>query len=128
MPPQKAKKIELNQDYPCPSCRRRGTLRPIALTEALGCDRCQQIFAVEERGYRIEELSRSDPHKQRAWYWMGNRWLAANARRGKPYFPFAIGFLVLGIYLILGPQEHRIIVIVLGVLLLLLLFVKRNWV
>lgn len=126
MPPQKAKKIELNQDYPCP-CRRRGTLRPIALTEAFGCDRCQQIFAVEDRGHTIEQVSTSYPYK-RAWHWTGNRWIAVNSKLGENYLPFAIGFaivlpivfLVLAIHLPPVPQELRIIVIILAVLFVLL--------
>lgn len=126
MPPQKAKKIELNQDYPCP-CRRRGTLRPIALTEAFGCDRCQQIFAVEDRGHTIEQVSTSYPYK-RAWHWTGNRWITVNSKLGENYLPFAIGFaivlpivfLVLAIHLPPVPQELRIIVIILAVLFVLL--------
>lgn len=126
MPPQKAKKIELNQDYPCP-CRRRGTLRPIALTEAFGCDRCQQIFAVEDQGHTIEQVSTSYPYK-RAWHWTGNRWIMVNSKLGENYLPFAIGFaiflpivlFVLAIYLPPVPQELRIIVIILVVLFVLL--------
>lgn len=64
-------KISLKNDYPCP-CRRTGCLKPIVLTEALGCDRCQQIFVVKEDGQVIEQLS-SIYHKQ-AWRWNGHRW------------------------------------------------------
>lgn len=67
----RSQKISLKNDYPCP-CRRRGCLKPIILTEALGCDRCQQIFVVKEDGCVIEQLS-SIYHKQ-AWRWTGNRW------------------------------------------------------
>jgi hypothetical protein len=69
--PYKINKIDLSTDYPCP-CRRRGRLQPIILTEALGCDRCQQIFVVKENGHVIEKLS-SIYHKQ-AWRWTGYRW------------------------------------------------------
>ena len=55
MQPQKAQKIELTTEYPCP-CRRRGRLLPITLTEAFGCNRCQQIFVVEDSGYALEQL------------------------------------------------------------------------
>ncbi|AFZ37020.1 hypothetical protein Sta7437_3522 [Stanieria cyanosphaera PCC 7437] len=71
MRPYKINKIDLNNDYPCP-CRRRGRLKPITLTEAFGCDRCQQIFVVKENGQVIEQLS-SIYHK-RAWRWTGYRW------------------------------------------------------
>ena len=71
MRPYKIHKIDLSNDYPCP-CRRRGRLKPIILTEALGCDRCQQIFVVKENGKIIEQLS-SIYHKK-AWRWTGYRW------------------------------------------------------
>ena len=88
MPSQKAQKIDLNTEYPCP-CRRRGALVPIALTEAFGCNRCQQIFVVEESGYAIEQLSTSYPYKK-AWRWTGHRWNTANASLGESYLPVAL--------------------------------------
>ena len=88
MPSQKAQKIDLNTEYPCP-CRRRGALVPIALTEAFGCNRCQQIFVVEESGYTIEQLSTSYPYKK-AWRWTGHRWNTANASLGESYLPVAL--------------------------------------
>lgn len=71
MRPYKVNKIDLNNDYPCP-CRRHGRLKQIILTEALGCDRCQQIFVVKDDGQVIEQLS-SIYHK-RAWRWTGYHW------------------------------------------------------
>ena len=71
MRPYKIHKIDLSNDYPCP-CRRRGLLKPILLTEALGCNRCQQIFVVKEKGRLIEQLS-SIYHKK-SWRWTGYRW------------------------------------------------------
>ncbi len=67
----RTQKISLKNNYPCP-CRRKGCLKPIILTEALGCDRCQQIFVVKEDGQIIEQLS-SIYHKQ-IWRWTGKRW------------------------------------------------------
>ena len=72
MRPYRTQKISLKNDYPCP-CRRRGRLKPIILTEALGCDRCQQIFVVKENSQVIEQLS-SIYHKQ-TWRWTGYRWV-----------------------------------------------------
>lgn len=89
---QKAQKIDLNAEYPCP-CRRRGNLLPIALTEAFGCDRCQQIFVVEENGYTIEQLSTSYPYK-RAWRWTGHRWATAHSGLGESYLPIALGIIL----------------------------------
>ena len=92
MRPQKAQKIDLNTEYPCP-CRRRGHLLPITLTEAFGCDRCQQIFVVEENGQVIEQLSSSYPYK-RAWRWTGHRWIAAHHGLGESYLPVALGIIL----------------------------------
>ena len=71
MRPYKVQKIDLNREYPCP-CRRSGNLKPIVLTEALGCDRCQQIFAVKKDGQVIEQLS--SIYQKKSWRWTGNRW------------------------------------------------------
>lgn len=71
MRPDKIQKIDLNKDYPCP-CRRRGRLKPILLTEALGCTRCQQIFVVKENGKIIEQLS--SIYQKKSWRWTGYRW------------------------------------------------------
>lgn len=71
MRPYKLHKIDLKSDYPCP-CRRRGRLKPIILTEAMGCDRCQQIFVVKQNGHIIEQLS--SIYQKKAWRWTGYRW------------------------------------------------------
>lgn len=77
MASSKTRKIDLNQAYPCPCCR-RGELRLITLTEALGCDRCQKIFVVQNNGDTIEQLSTTYPYK-RAWHWTGHQWNIVNA-------------------------------------------------
>ena len=92
MQSKKAKKIDLNADYPCP-CRRRGRLIQITLTEAFGCDRCQQLFVVEDNGYVLEQLSTSYPYK-RAWRWMGNRWSVSQPRFEQNYLPVAFGIIL----------------------------------
>ncbi|MDY7015366.1 MAG: hypothetical protein SVX43_17570 [Cyanobacteriota bacterium] len=123
MPPPKAQKIELNKDYPCP-CRRRGTLQPIALTEALGCNRCQQIFVVEENGQAIEQLSTTYPYK-RSWRWTGSRWVPVNSSLKSSSLPIAIAvvslMLLVGLPLVLrSPSSHPIFWIVMAVLLAIL--------
>lgn len=92
MQSKKAKKIDFNVDYPCP-CRRRGRLVPITLTEAFGCDRCQQLFVVENNGYVLEQLSTSYPYK-RSWRWMGNRWSVSQPRFEQSYLPVAFGIIL----------------------------------
>lgn len=73
----KIQKIDLSSEYPCP-CRRKGNLKPIVLTEALGCDRCQQIFVVKKDGQVIEQLA--SIYQKKSWRWTGNRWKNAYAQ------------------------------------------------
>lgn len=87
----KTEKIDFNNEYPCP-CRRRGQIIPITLTEAFGCDRCQQIFVVEENGYVLEQLSTTYPYK-RAWRWTGKSWQVVQSRLGESYLPIALGII-----------------------------------
>ncbi|MBV6621416.1 MAG: hypothetical protein KI793_00420 [Rivularia sp. (in: Bacteria)] len=91
MQPQKPDKIDFNNEYPCP-CRRRGRLIPITLTEAFGCDRCQQIFVVEENARVLEQLSTTYPYK-RAWRWTGSGWKVVHPRLGESYLPVALGII-----------------------------------
>lgn len=78
----KVQKIDLSSEYPCP-CRRKGNLKPIVLTEALGCDRCQQIFVVKKDGQVIEQLS--SIYQKKSWRWTGNRWKNAYAQWTQTY-------------------------------------------
>lgn len=91
MQPQKPDKIDLNREYTCP-CRRKGQLIPITLTEAFGCDRCQQIFVVEDNGYVLEQLSTTYPYK-RAWRWKANNWQVVQPRLGENYLPIALSII-----------------------------------
>lgn len=88
----KSQKIDLDREYPCP-CRRPGRLKPIALTEALGCDRCQQIFVVDENQTSIEQLSTHYPYKQ-TWRWTGKQWRRARAGLKDTYLPLALGAIL----------------------------------
>ncbi|MEA5552051.1 hypothetical protein VB713_13970 [Anabaena cylindrica UHCC 0172] len=88
---KKPEKIDFNTEYTCP-CRRRGQLIPITLTEAFGCDRCQQIFVVEDNGYILEQLSTTYPYK-RAWRWTGNSWNVIQPKLGEIYLPIALGII-----------------------------------
>lgn len=102
---QKSQKIDLNVDYPCPCPRRRGRLIPITLTEAFGCDRCQQLFVVEDNGYVLEQLATSYPYK-RAWRWTGNRWSVAQPRLGQSYIPVAL-LVIFGLLIVWLPLALR---------------------
>lgn len=107
MQPQKPEKIDLNYDYPCP-CRRRGKLVPITLTEAFGCDRCQQIFVVEENSNVLEQLSTTYPYKK-AWRWTGSTWQIVHPKFRESYLPVALGilFVLVIIWLPLALQLAR---------------------
>jgi hypothetical protein len=50
-------------------------LQQIFLTEALGCDRCQKIFALWKDGYVIEQTS--SPYHN-CWRWDGKHWQTKN--------------------------------------------------
>ncbi len=91
MQPQKADKIDLNMEYSCP-CRRKGRLIPITLTDAFGCDRCQQIFVVEGNGYILEQLSTTYPYK-RAWLWKGSGWQMVQRPVAVSYLPIALSII-----------------------------------
>ncbi|MGK7927994.1 MAG: hypothetical protein AB4290_22605 [Spirulina sp.] len=104
---KKPPKIDLSNEYPCP-CRRRGTLKPILLTDAFGCDRCQQIFVVEESGRAIEKLSTTYPSKR--WRWTGHRWLEVQPSLWNHYISilgiFALFILIVGGLLIWPGFSH----------------------
>ena len=65
-------KIDLQLDYPCPSCQ-RGRLFAITLTEALGCEQCQRIFIINDSGYSLERLTTTYPQAKQ-WSWTGQQW------------------------------------------------------
>jgi hypothetical protein len=67
----KPQKIDLEQIYPCPCPRKRGRLKPIALTDAFGCDRCSLLFQLENDGYSLLQLGGIES-QQHAWQWTGN--------------------------------------------------------
>lgn len=84
----------MSSAYPCP-CRRQGRLIPIALTDAFGCQRCQQIFVVKQDDFtRIEQLSTSYPYR-RTWYWDGHQWHPVRRGLGEGYWLFTMGLSLL---------------------------------
>ncbi len=89
----KIQKIDLNREYPCP-CQRKGKLLPIILTEAMGCDRCQQIFVLTENGQVIEQLSSTYPYK-RSWRWTGKRWLSIYTPWQEKYLPLTVVIIII---------------------------------
>lgn len=119
---QKPPKVDFHRDYPCP-CRRHGRLLPIVLTDAFGCDRCQQIFVVQDNGHAIEQLSSSYPYK-RTWRWTGFRWVPARASWGSPYFSVVSGTIALLLlaWLMLTLRYLSSLGMILGIAIAVLMF------
>lgn len=129
MRPQKSIKLDSNNDYPCP-CRRKGRLLPIILTEAFGCDRCQQIFAIDEKRQEIELLSSAYPYK-RIWRWTGHRWraLQQGSESSLPTFLALILMIFMG-WLFLALHSLQALSMILGIIvgvILVFFFVYTIW-
>lgn len=75
MTSQQSQLIKIEQEYPCP-CRCHGRLVNIAMTEAFGCFKCQQIFVVTDGGHAIAKLIANTPQRQ-LWQWTGHEWCRA---------------------------------------------------
>ncbi len=120
------KKIDLTEEYPCP-CRRKGILKTIVLTEAMGCELCQQIFVLTESATEIEQLSSVYPYKRR-WRWSGKRWIAKGMWGLEIYFPLILWtvlvMLVTSIPILIKYSEgfNIFLAIVLTLVLILLSF------
>lgn len=74
---------------------------PIALTEAFGCKRCQQIFVLRPDGHSIEQLAATYPYK-RSWYWTGLQWTVLQRGFSETHWHWAIAlsfFLLIPIFL-----------------------------
>jgi hypothetical protein len=101
----KSQRIDHQSDYPCP-CRRSGRLNPITLTEAFGCDRCQQIFVVQEDGYVMEQLSTHYPYK-RAWRWTGQQWRLDRSSLNLSYPSLIVmtAFVLMAFFLLLATLQ-----------------------
>lgn len=104
-PPQGSPQpIALNRDYACPCCH-QGSLRPITLTEALGCDRCQHIFSVTDKVY-IEQLAASYPYR-RQWFWDGKHWILRRDPRYQSPSLLLLCASIIFILLLFGPLLAR---------------------
>lgn len=75
----KPQKIDLEQIYPCPCPRKRGKLKPIALTNAFGCDRCSLLFELDNDDYSLLQLGGISSQRL-IWQWFG-QWRAIKTPR-----------------------------------------------
>lgn len=118
--------IDLNCQYPCP-CRRKGILLPIILTEAMGCDRCQNIFVVAQKEGYIEQLNPSYPY-QKKWRWSGKRWISTQKSWQESYFLWGVVCFTFSILvstpvlMALNMGINLISGIIIGLILILLSF------
>jgi len=98
----KSHKIDQTTDYPCP-CRRSGQLKPIALTEAFGCNLCQQIFVIQEDGCTLEPVSTYYPYR-RTWQWTGSHWQLqpSSLGPGAAISLLLVGVASLGLFILLA--------------------------
>ncbi|MBD2325450.1 hypothetical protein [Alkalinema sp. FACHB-956] len=127
---QKPSKIELTEEYPCP-CRRRAKLVPITLTEAFGCEHCQNIFVVAPEGDQIEQLSGLYTAR-RSWRWTGEQWALIYPGRDSYLITVAslLGVLLLAWILVIRYLPASIVTlfcIVSAFLLMVVLPAVRSW-
>jgi hypothetical protein len=119
-------KIDLHMEYPCP-CRRKARLIPIVLTEALGCDRCPNVFVVTPDGEQVEQVA-GLLLSRRLWRWTGQQWVIPNPPQ-QMRDKVLVGASLLLLTLILSlPGQWAIWGCVLGVVLCpMLVDVLRRW-
>ncbi len=124
----KPQKIDLEQIYPCPCPRKRGRLKPIALTDAFGCDRCSLLFELENDGYSLLQVGGIDSQRH-TWQWIG-KWRAIREYQQYPLletvlmYTTSLLFLSLVIMWMLDPKSafNMPLVILLFTLLRLLIW------
>ncbi len=122
MQPQKAQTIDLQMTYPCP-CGRQGRLSPIALTEAFGCDYCQQIFVAEQAGLRLAQLASHAPESP-TWFWTGQQWCLDRKLFNRRYVVLGVTLLAFSLLLMLlawnySPGGARLLLRLLAVMVLI---------
>lgn len=118
--------LDFNQSYPCPVCR-QGQLRPIVLTEAMGCDRCQQIFVLKADQTTLEQVSMATA-TQRTWCWTGRGWYPAGNHEQERIWRIVLGVfflviipLVLAIPILLNTPGRWGIVVLIGLTIILVI-------
>lgn len=105
---------------------------PIVLTDAFGCDRCQQIFVVRDDGYVLEQLSSHYPYK-RAWRWTGQQWRLDRSAISTSYVPlmmvvlFGLMVLILLMATLQLPAGTQVAVRLLAAFTVSLLLVFMFW-
>jgi hypothetical protein len=90
--------LDYEQSYPCPVCG-RGTIAPMTLMDAYGCNGCRHIFSANlmEQVLRTEDI-----FPPRIWRWNGQRWRSGRSANGPVSEPDLailvwLGAMVIGI-------------------------------
>jgi hypothetical protein len=100
------------------------------LTEAFGCDRCQQIFAIDEKRQEIELLSSAYPYK-RIWRWTGHHWRALQQGNNASFPTFlALILMILIGWLFLALHSLPSLSMILGIMVgttLIFFFAYTLW-
>ncbi|MGB3769325.1 MAG: hypothetical protein WA947_22430 [Phormidesmis sp.] len=120
-------RLDCDKSYPCPVCR-RGRLNAITLTEAWGCDDCQEIFE-QETANTIRKLTTPYPH-QAIWQWTGKGWERLRPKMKPDRLRRAIGAIALIalIWLALTALELVNIPLKIGVAALILIVLTVMWI
>lgn len=129
--------ILLDQEYPCP-CNCEGRVTGIALTEAMGCFQCGQLFVLVEGGHAMMGLA-ANPWTGWRWRWTRQGWYRSSGTWLRS--PVGLALFMVGVVLGGGvicvflplpsiPLFLRLVGAVSGLLLLLIfvtLFSFRVW-
>jgi hypothetical protein len=121
---RRVQKLDLNSEYPCP-CQKKGSLLPIVLTEAFGCNRCQKIFVLTEKGEAIEELSPIYNYKK-VWRWNGVQWRMSGQRLTQTYLSMFLG-IILVLAIVFGPLLLQSTATVSMIFWMVILLVLAAW-
>ncbi|OIP78448.1 MAG: hypothetical protein AUK48_01685 [Oscillatoriales cyanobacterium CG2_30_44_21] len=121
MPIHQPQKIDPEQIYPCPCPRRRGKLKPLALTDAFGCDRCSLLFELESDGYSLLQIGGLDHLQKHRWQWSG-KWRSLREYRAYSLPELASMYLMVCFFLILAILWLANLKAILGIPLIILLF------
>lgn len=120
-------KLDCDRSYPCPVCR-RGQLNAITLTDAWGCDDCQEIF--EQKAPNVlQKLSAPYPYKI-SWQWTGKSWERLKPKVKPDRVRRAVAAIALVSFILLALTALELIDLPLriGVVALLLLVLIVVWI
>ncbi|MDA0866724.1 MAG: hypothetical protein O2890_09950 [Cyanobacteria bacterium] len=101
------------------------------MTEAFGCDDCQQIFVAKQAGQRLAPLASHAP-ESRMWYWTGQQWQLDRALLKRQYLLLGMTLLAISLPLVIlawtyFPNSIRSLFRLLAVMVLMLSILFGVW-